>query len=285
VQAAGVELKRRTAGPEFARSVEQFYAFLTNSPTPFVMLEGAEHRMAFINPAYIQLIGRVGEKSVIGKPVREALPELEGQPFFGFLDKVYRTGVGHVGTETPATLRSEVTGEYRDCFFDFIYHPVLTADGNVCGIMVQTTEVTERVLARQVLESRERRLYNQWAELEAIYKTAPSGVALLDANTLDILRINEVLAGFFGGRAAGLEGVNVRDLAPTIPAFNRLLEETLLGKAVQNTLMEQPVDASGVSRTWVVSIAPLLSPSGVVEKLCVTTVEVPGKSLPGPYDR
>ena len=185
---------------------EQFYEFLAQAPTPFVMLTGPEHRMSFINPPYARLLGRVNQDSLIGKPVREALPDLEGQPFFGLLDKVYRTGEQFIGTEVPIRLKSEATGEYQDCFVDFIYHPVRDVSGKVQGIMIQAAEVTDRVLSREVANSREHQLYNQWLELEAIYKTAPLGVILFDAKNLTILRINDTQAEFLGRPPSELVG-------------------------------------------------------------------------------
>ncbi len=262
----------------FAQGGSQFHEFLMQAPFPFVLLEGPEHRMTFINPPYLRLIGRRSPESVLGKPIREALPELEGQPFYGLLDKVFRTNEPFVGLEVPARLQFEADGAPRDCFFDFIYHPVCAVDGAVTGIMVQATEVTERVLSRAVADHREQRLYAQWTELEEFYKTTPWGVALLDAKTLRILRINEAQAAFFGSHAAALEDTILARTTLERPAFNRLLEEVRTGARRAATLFEpspQPDDP----RTWLVQVAPLLSPRGIIEKLCVTSVEIPASAL------
>ena len=262
----------------FAQVGSQFHEFLMQAPFPFVLLEGTEHRMTFINPPYLRIIGRFSPESVLGKPIREALPELEGQPFYGLLDKVFRTGVPFIGIEVPARLQFEADAEPRDCFFDFIYHPVRGLDGAVTGIMVQATEVTEHVLSRAVSEHREQRLYAQWAELEGFYKTTPWGIALLEAKTLRILRINEAQASFFGSHPAALEGTLLAWPALERPALTRLLEEVRSGVHGTSTIFEPSKDPRD-PRTWLVQVAPLLSPHGTIENLCVTSVEIPASAL------
>ena len=160
------------------------------APTPFLMMKGPEHILTFINPPYMQLVGRDLQQNLLGKSVREFLPELEGQPFFDLLDEVYRTGVPFVGNEVLAQLRNQQTGVTEDHYIDFVYHPAHDNSGAVFGIFVQAHDVTERVLARQVSQSRESQLYRQWAELDTMYRTAPVGMCLVDLEQYRILKIN-----------------------------------------------------------------------------------------------
>jgi hypothetical protein len=50
---------------EFADDASQFYQFLMRSPTPFAMLPGPEHRFAFINQSYVELIGQTTQQDVL----------------------------------------------------------------------------------------------------------------------------------------------------------------------------------------------------------------------------
>jgi hypothetical protein len=56
-----------------------------------------------VNAAYMQL---VGHRNVIGMPVRQALPEVEGQGFFELLDEVFATGTPFVGSAMGVSLRA-----------------------------------------------------------------------------------------------------------------------------------------------------------------------------------
>ncbi|WP_143228920.1 PAS domain-containing protein, partial [Acinetobacter baumannii] len=53
------------------------------APGMMAMLRGPEHVFEMVNPAYCRL---VGEREIIGKPVRDALPEVERQGFIEILD-------------------------------------------------------------------------------------------------------------------------------------------------------------------------------------------------------
>jgi PAS domain-containing protein len=255
---------------------EQFYNFLSQAPTPFVMMEGPEHTVTFINAAYIRLIGRMTDEFVTGKPIREVLPELEGQPFFDILDRVYETGVAFIGVEAPATLKSEFTGEKKDCYFDFIYHPLRNRAGEVSGIMVQSSEVTERVLAREVTESRENQLYTQWLELEAIYNNAPVGLALFEAPNLKVIRINDIQAECMGDTVTALVGKEMKDQSFPCPEFKDLLLRSLNQEATKyNIITSSPTPENNSRRSWLVSITQFRKRSGEVERLSSISLEIP----------
>lgn len=75
-------------------------------PAYIAMTEGPEHRFVMTNPLYNRLLG---DRNVIGKTLREALPELpeEGAQF---VTDVYQTGMPYVGKERKqiAELQAEV---------------------------------------------------------------------------------------------------------------------------------------------------------------------------------
>jgi hypothetical protein len=49
-------------------------------------------------------------RTLKGRPVREALPELEGQPYYDILDGVYQTGEPFYGTKLATWLDLKGTG-------------------------------------------------------------------------------------------------------------------------------------------------------------------------------
>ena len=114
-------------------------------PAIICMLQGPKHVFEFANEMYMQLIG---QRAIIGKPFREALPELEGQGFLELLDEVYKTGKPFRGHETFATFERG-NRKHENGFFNFEFQSTYDDKGNIEGILVFATEVTDQVLARK----------------------------------------------------------------------------------------------------------------------------------------
>lgn len=128
--------------------------FFMQAPASFGILKGPEHLLELANGGYLQLIGK---RNIIGKPVREALPELEGQGFFELLDNVYNTGKSFVGTEMPAILKDE-KGVQKKVYVNFIYQAFKNLHGIIEGILVFAYDVSEQVTARKKIEESEEQL-------------------------------------------------------------------------------------------------------------------------------
>jgi PAS domain S-box-containing protein len=121
------------------------------APAFIATLRGPDHVFETTNPLYQQL---VGGRDIIGKSVREALPEVVEQGFIGLLDGVYRTGEPFVGLETPIVLQSGADGSAAEHFLNFIYQPVRDPDGGITGIFVHAVDVSEQVRSRQAVEQK-----------------------------------------------------------------------------------------------------------------------------------
>ena len=72
------------------------------APGIVAVLRGRDMVFEMTNPAYDALIGH---RSVLGKPLREALPETVAQGFPGLVEQVLRTGVPFVGRSGRAPVR------------------------------------------------------------------------------------------------------------------------------------------------------------------------------------
>ena len=142
--------------PEFRKlnSVAgNFVNILAHVPAMICVLKGPDHTFDVANKRYIELIGR---DNIIGKTLREVLPEAEKQGFLEILDTVYSTGEPFIGTEVPLDLTGS-DGKTRKSYVDFLYQPTRDSDGGVDGIFVHAVDVSEQVIARKKLEeSRER---------------------------------------------------------------------------------------------------------------------------------
>jgi len=148
------------------------------SPGFIALLSGPEHVYEFTNIEYRKLMG---DRDFVGKPVRQAVPEIEGQGFFELLDGVYGTGQTYVGKSLPMRFRPEPDGELIDVTVDLVYKPMMDPAGKIFGIFVEGTyrrdneqpAVTEPV--RSILTDRERQVLG-WA---ALGKTAAETAMIL----------------------------------------------------------------------------------------------------------
>ncbi len=105
------------------------------------------------------------QKSVIGKPLIEGLPELAGQPFIKILQDVWRTGNTYEAKDIPANI--EVDDKLQTFYFDFEYRAFKNNDGSTYCILHTSTDVTERMAAKRAVEEGEDRLQTINEELTA----------------------------------------------------------------------------------------------------------------------
>ena len=143
-----------TAGRQMRAERERLTRLFEQSPSFVAVLAGPDHVFAFANPAYRRL---VAHRDVLGKPVREALPEIEGQGFFERLDAVYRSGETYRAYAAPVTLLREPGGTPEQRFLDFVYQPMRDASGAITDVFVEGSDVTERVQGTAALAESETR--------------------------------------------------------------------------------------------------------------------------------
>jgi PAS domain S-box-containing protein len=125
------------------------------APGFMAALSGPAHVFTMANTAYLQLVGR---ENILGKPVREALPEVVGQGFIELLDRVYQGGQPFVGRSIRILLKQGPESVQEERFLDFVYQPIFDPDGQVSGIFVQGHDVTDARQAEQALRDETRNL-------------------------------------------------------------------------------------------------------------------------------
>ena len=139
------------------------------APGFMAVLIGPDFVFRLVNNAYQSLIGR---RAVIGRPLLEALPELEGQVFQDILSEVMRTGQPYVGQADSVLLQRQADGPPEERFLDFIYQPILDGRGVPWGVFVEGSDVTARVRAERqqklLLDELNHRVKNTLATVQAI---------------------------------------------------------------------------------------------------------------------
>ncbi|MDQ3702764.1 MAG: GAF domain-containing protein, partial [Chloroflexota bacterium] len=129
---------------------QRLHEVLMASPAAIAIVRGPDHVYELANPQYLRLLGH---REVLGRPVREAVPELVVQGFVELLDRVYATGEPFTGTEVPIQLDRRGDGTWETMYFNFVYQPTRDADGAVDGIVIHAVEVTELLQARRRAEA------------------------------------------------------------------------------------------------------------------------------------
>jgi PAS domain S-box-containing protein len=164
-------LRRDAAGAE----LHNLRNLIQHAPAAVALLHGPEHVFELVNAEYLRVTGRT-ENQMIGKPVREALPEITSQAFPELLDRVYKTSEPYVGSEVLARLDIRGNGRLEDRYFNFVYQPWKDIHGRTEGVFVHAVDISEQVLARQRLAQSEAR-FREVAEVgpQFIWVCGPNG--------------------------------------------------------------------------------------------------------------
>ena len=135
---------------------EHRYRTLIDEATVATALyEGPELIITHANSLMLGYWGK--SQAVIGKPLREALPELENQLFFPILERIYKTGEPYVGVEDKAQLL--VNDKLKTYYFNFTYKPLRNKQGDIYAIHNMAIDVTEQVISRQeIIDAEQKKL-------------------------------------------------------------------------------------------------------------------------------
>ncbi len=149
---------------------ERLLQLFEQAPSFMTVLRGPEHVFEYINPQYAKLISG---RNVLGLPLAQGLPEVVEQGFVSLLDRVYATGEPYTADAARVALLQD-DGATEERFLDFVYQPIRDASGEVTGIFVEGSDVTERHKAERAVRDREEMLreLNETLELQVAERTA-----------------------------------------------------------------------------------------------------------------
>jgi PAS domain S-box-containing protein len=150
-------------------SMERLRELFMQSPGFMAVLTLPDFRFALANDAYLQL---VGHRPVVGKTIEEAVPEASTQGFVQLLETVTRTGQPYRGESASVLLQRTPDGPLEERFLDFIYQPIRRRSGEVRGVFVEGSDVTDRVIAERqqklLVDELNHRVKNTLATVQSI---------------------------------------------------------------------------------------------------------------------
>ncbi len=128
------------------QSRRQFAALFQEAPMCMALLHGPAHQVEFVNPGYQRL---VGARDIVGRPIAEALDDAATQGYVHILDQVYREGLPYAANGARYVVQAVPGGPAIERYVDFVFQPVRGRSGEVGGVLVLGSDVTERVLGER----------------------------------------------------------------------------------------------------------------------------------------
>ncbi|NHZ92646.1 PAS domain S-box protein [Massilia sp. CCM 8733] len=140
--------------------IGRLHSMFEQAPGFMALLGGPQHEFILANKAYLDL---VGNRDVIGRTVRDVLPEAAEQGFIAHLDRMFVSGEVFRGNEVAFSISATAAAPARQAFLDFVYQPVRDDKGAIWGVFVQGADVSERVNAERMTRANERK-FQVWAQ-------------------------------------------------------------------------------------------------------------------------
>lgn len=276
---------------------------LASSPSPTAIYSGENMIIRFANEGMLAVWGK--DTSVIGKPLIEAIPELEGQPFLELLQEVWRTGITYSVAEAPAKLIKN--GKETLDYFDYEYKALLDENNRTWCILNTALEVTSRrEFLEQIKHKEEReqalneemaatleeltstneelnRYIKQLADsreyIRTIIEQAPVGIAMLKGPEHHIEIANPAILKIWGREESEVIGYPHESARPEMrgqPVNNWLKQVYQSGEPKINTeFTVKLLDKDGLREAIVNSIyQPIFSNDGSISGVLVILEEI-----------
>ena len=217
------------ARAEAEQQRQRLERFFQQAPAAICVLDGPELVYELVNPGYQRLFpGR----TLLGRPILEALPEIVGHPVYAAFRAVYNTGITSEEQNQLVAFTNPKTGVLEDRYFTFLLQARYAAPGRIDGVLVCAFEVTAQVQAQQradalqaqVLASAQR-LAQERENFHQIFKHTPAAICIQHGPEHRYDYFNPAYQQFFPDRE--LQGRPVAEALPeTVPAgFVALLDE------------------------------------------------------------
>jgi signal transduction histidine kinase/DNA-binding response OmpR family regulator len=127
----------------------RLHSLLMEAPAAIAILRGPNLVFELANQRCRRIFGN---REVIGRPGREALPELVEQGVWDLLQRIYLTGEPFVADEFATQLDVGGSGSDAQRFFNWVAQPTHDEEDRIDGVMIFAVEVTEQAVARREVD-------------------------------------------------------------------------------------------------------------------------------------
>lgn len=261
--------EQRTAEAKIRQNEAKFRAVIANAPAAIGLFSGPEMIIEHPNQAFVDIVGKGWD--IVGKPLREAMPELvtEGQPYLEILNNVFTEGKMF---ETHGSLVKILqNGILTNRYYNITYSPMFDADGKVWAILDIAIDVTEQVEAQKKAEASE-------TQFRALIEEAPVATCLFVGRDLKIEIANERIIAIMG-KGPSVMGKPLAEAVPELAGqpFLQQLEKVLTtGEPFENRNAPGELVVGGELKTFYFDyiFKPLKDAHGEVFAVLDMTIDV-----------
>ncbi|MBF9144270.1 PAS domain-containing sensor histidine kinase [Hymenobacter properus] len=256
---------------------------LERLPANVALLSGPEHRYSYANPEYRRLFpGR----PVLGRTLREVIPELEGQGYYELFDRVFETGEPYYQPESEAWADYAGTGQPQRRYYRTTFEPLRNAEGTITEVLNFAVDVTAQVEARQQVErlsqeaeAARAEAERQRGELLRVFEQAPIAIAVYRGPQYVIELANPTVCRLWGRRQKDIIGKGLFEALPEVAGmgYEQLLDEVMAtGVPYVAHAMPAQHDRNGRRETvyWDFVYVPMYEPDGRIYGAMVVATEV-----------
>lgn len=239
------------------QALDQIFA---NSPAFIALISLPDFRFEVVNNEYLRILEK---KELIGRTIFEVFPELQSQEIFNLFSTVVTTGEPFVGKEMEVQIKSEVPGEMKKLFLDFVYQPMKNSQNTIYAIAVQGYDVTEKVLSRKAVE-------NERENFRRLFKQTPEMVCILRGPEHIFEFVNDAHIKALGFDATGLA---VRTAQPESVEVHGILDN-VYRTGITAELHEIAVTVTDRLRYFNLTYAARRDDAGTINGIMILGVEV-----------
>ena len=241
---------------------------LLEAATDSIWLRDADGRFQVVNASAAAVMGRPAA-DVIGRSVEEIWPTQASE-----LQEQSREIFDHgVAVTVEEDMFHAGLGETRTFLSNKV--PLFAASGAPIGILGVSRDISDRKKVENDLRESEARLAEQFAEFNALYSSAPIGLAFFSRD-YRYLRVNQQLAEINRRRVEDHVGRTIEDVVgdasqAILPMIDRVFET---GEAISDLEVSAAApDGTGVVQHWLTGFYPVRGSGGDVVAVGAWIVE------------
>ena len=258
------------AGDRHARHSGALLKQLFEAATDAVWLRDPDGRFQLANAATASVMGR-DLADIPGTDMRDIWPA-------EVAERIARQSAELFATGEPITVEEEMYDHGHGAVRMFLSNkvPLFDEDGTPTGILGISRDITDRKRAEDELRASRAELARQVDELNALYGSAPLGLAFISRD-YRYLRVNRQLAAINGRPADEHIGRHLRDIV----GDNGALIEPIIDRVFETGEAQGEMEVSGIAphqpgleRHWLIGFYPLRGSHGEVAAVGAWLVEI-----------
>lgn len=134
---------------------ESLFTLFSQASVALALLKGEDMLIELVNPQMLEILGK--DEAIIGKKLKEVIPELQTQGFYEILQSVFETGKPYKSIKQIVAF--EKKGKFNEGFYDILFTPVISESiHEISGISIVMIEVSRQVYNERKLLDAEKKI-------------------------------------------------------------------------------------------------------------------------------